>query len=144
MTIISNSEDSKTTFLELINQRRALNNELSVVLRHYTGISSTLLALLAVFGDIASFSLPVRILISASMTCLLSSVLSGVWCCMAVYLTRERAMGRVLEQLRTKAGNAQGSVSPPFGFSFFVRFCPTMLCLGVLFLWLSAMFLLFF
>ena len=143
MTIITNSGDRESTYLELINQRTSLNTELSGLLRHYTGISSTLLALLTVFGDIGSYSLPCKILILASMTSLLSSVLSGVWCCMAIYLTREKAMGRVLSQLKSKVRNAQGFVSPPFGFSFFVRFCPAMLCLGVLFLWLSAMFLLF-
>ena len=143
MTIITNSGDRDSTFRDLMNHRTALNTELSCLLRHYTGISSTLLVLLTVFGDIVSYSLPCKILILASMTSLLSSVLSGVWCCMAIYLTREKAMGRVLSQLKSKARNAQGCVSPPFGFSFFVRFCPAMLCLGVLFLWLSALFLLF-
>ena len=39
---------------------------------------------------------------------------------------------------------AQGGVSAPAGLSFFVKFCPTMLCLGVLLLWTSAIVVLFF
>lgn len=143
MPIISNSADSQSTSVELINQKTALNIELSVLLRHYTGLSSTLLALLAVFGDIGSYALACKLTILLSMTCLLAAVLSGVWCCMAIHLTREKAMGRVIERLQQRRRNAQGSVSPPSVFSFFVLFCPTMLCLGVLFLWLSAMCLLF-
>ena len=141
---IFNTTDPQERLQQLIDIREDLNNRLSVLIRHYTGLSATLLALLTLFGDIGSFHLLPRILLIACMTCLLASVLSGVWCCMAMHLTLEKTLKTLIDKVGEGQTRAQGGVSAPAGFSFFVKFCPTMLCLGVLLLWTSAIVVLFF
>ena len=141
---IFNTTDPQERLQQLIGIREDLNNRLSVLIRHYTGLSATLLALLTLFGDIASFHLLPRILLIGCMTCLLASVLSGVWCCMAMHLTLEKTMKTLIDKVGEGQTRAQGGVSAPAGFSFFVKICPTMLCLGVLLLWTSAIVVLFF
>ena len=141
---IFNTTDPQERLQQLIDIREDLNNRLSVLIRHYTGLSATLLALLTLFGDIGSFHLLPRILLIVCMTCLLASVLSGVWCCMAMHLTLEKTMKTLIGKVGEGQTRAQGGVSAPAGFSFFVKFCPTMLCLGVLLLWTSAIVVLFF
>ena len=141
---IFNTTDPQERLQQLIDIREDLNNRLSVLIRHYTGLSATLLALLTLFGDIGSFHLLPRILLIVCMTCLLASVLSGVWCCMAMHLTLEKTLKTLIDKVGEGQTLAQGRVSAPAGFSFFVKFCPTMLCLGVLLLWTSAIVVLFF
>jgi hypothetical protein len=50
---IFNTTDPQERLQQLIDIREDLNNRLSVLIRHYTGLSATLLALLTLFGDIA-------------------------------------------------------------------------------------------
>ena len=141
---IEYSTDSDEVLLQLIELRDELNTKLSALLRHYTGISSTLLALLTVFGDIGGLSLAGRILLLLSMTCLLACVVSGVWCCMAIHRVLEKTLGTMIDRLRSGDSDASGVTPVRSGFSFFARFCPCMLCLGVLFLWMSGISILFF
>ncbi len=141
---IEYSTDSGEVLRQLIELRDDLNSRLSVLLRHYTGISATLLALLTVFVDIAGMWLLPRILLLLSMTCLLACVLSGVWCCMAMHRVLEKTLGTMIDRLGSGDSDVSG-VTPVWpGFSFFARFCPCMLCLGVLFLWMSGILVLFF
>ena len=53
---IFNTTDPQEQLQQLIDIREDLNNRLSVLIRHYTGLSATLLALLTLFGDIGSFT----------------------------------------------------------------------------------------
>ena len=48
---IFNTTDPQERLQQLIDIREDLNNRLSVLIRHYTGLSATLLALLTLFGD---------------------------------------------------------------------------------------------
>ena len=140
---IEYSTDPDEVLRQLIELRDELNTKLSVLLRHYTGISATLLALLTVFGDIGMLLLPGRILLLLSMTCLLACVLSGVWCCMAMHRVLEKTLGTLIDRLQSGDSDASGVTPVSSGFSFFARFCPCMLCLGVLFLWMSGIVVLF-
>lgn len=141
---LERSTDESENFRQIVGMRDDLNRRLSGLLRHYTGISATLLALLSLFGDIGSLCLLPRVLLLLCMTCLVSSVLSGVWCCMAGYLTLERTLGRVIDTFQGDDSDSAGVLPVPKGFSFFVRFCPATLCLGVLLLWMSGIAVLFF
>lgn len=141
---LTNTTDSQERLRQLIEIRDDLNNRLSVLIRHYTGLSATLLALLTLFGDIGSSPLLPRMLLITCMTCLLASVLSGVWCCMAMHLTLEKTLKTLIGKVGEGLSHAQGAVHAPAGFSFFVKLCPTMLSLGVLLLWTNAIVLLFF
>ncbi len=47
---IFNTTDPQERLLQLIDIREDLNNRLSVLTRHYTALSATLLALLTLFG----------------------------------------------------------------------------------------------
>ena len=110
---IFNTTDPQERLQQLIDIREDLNNRLSVLIRHYTGLSATLLALLTLFGDIASFHLLQRILLIVCMTCLLASVLSGVWCCMAMHLTLEKTLKTLIDKVGEGQALAQGRSKRP-------------------------------
>ena len=141
---IINSTNPDDILQQLMELRDELNEKQSNLLRHYTGVSATLLALLTLFGDIVQLQLLPRILLLASMTCLLASVLSGVWCCMANYLTLEKTLKKLIDTIEEDDSDKIGVTAAPDGFLFFAKACPTMLCLGVLFLWTNAIVMLFF
>ena len=141
---IFNTTDPQERLQQLIDIREDLNNRLSVLIRHYTGLSATLLALLTLFGDIASFHLLQRILLIVCMTCLLASVLSGVWCCMAMHLTLEKTLKTLIDKVGEGQALAQGRSKRPCRIFILCKILPHHVCLGVLLLWTSAIVVLFF
>lgn len=128
---------------QLVDIKSQLNIQLAGLHRHCTGLSSTLLVLLTVFGKIIETPLLVRIPLAVSMTFLLLSLLVGLWCMYEQYRVNQQAAENLANAISEDPPQRAGRVDPRKPFQLFVKLCPILLSLGVLFLWTSGLLVLF-
>lgn len=129
---------------QIVDIKTQLNIQLAGLHRHCTALSSTLIALLTVFGKRLEAPLLVRILLAVSMTFLLSSLLVGLWCMYEQYRVNQKAAEKIVSTISEGRSQNAGHVSPRKIFRMLVKLCPITLSLGVLFLWMSGILSLFF
>ncbi len=117
---------------ELLSLKEQANRSLSVLLRHCTGISATLIGLLSVFGDNALSRPGLRWMMFAGISCLLLSVLTGIVALLWLNRLHQKMPALLYRQLCE--GHHYATIESPIWFEPIATLCPITLCLGIVLL----------
>lgn len=132
--MILNGSKEEDFLISIVEAKDELEHRYQSLIRSLTATASTLIGLVAVFGDIGSSGTVLRVLIICGVLSLSLTVVGGVLvCCQATQIERKvlaRIVSRYAEGNCKRLNDAEG----PKWYGLLLRIVPWLLCVGVLFL----------